>query len=105
MQIVIEIDEKDYKDTLDGCFNITAFQNAIRYHSIPLPEHHGRLGDLDALEKFVIEKYSEGEQLAIDVSDVPTIIPATAKTLFDKMEEEFGKDWDIPKQTATKEGE
>jgi len=81
----------------------------------PLPEHHGRLIDADKY----IENMHKTEWLGDDVKDeyleeisvdtfneiTPTIIPATAKTLFDKMEEEFGKDWDVPKQTVTKEGE
>ena len=39
----------------------------------------------------------------VSIDTAPTIIPTVAKTLFDKMEEEFGKDWDAPKQATTEE--
>lgn len=44
-----------------------------------LPKGHGRLIDADTLERYVIEKYSEGEQLAIDITDAPTIIEAESE--------------------------
>ena len=80
MQIVIEIDEKDYKDTLNGCFNITAFQNAIRYHSTPLPEHHGRLIDVEQIvyedeRRWVDDDYYRTDRVP-NINATPTIIPA-----------------------------
>ena len=36
MKIVIDIDEKEYEEALTGVFNITAFNEAISKHSIPL---------------------------------------------------------------------
>ena len=77
IQIAIEIPEdiyksKDDEDYIRMCASdiCEAFENGT-----VLPKH-GRLGDLDALEQYVIDKYSEGEQLAIDISDAPTILEA-----------------------------
>ena len=69
----------------------------------PLPEHHGDLIDRSALAG----TDSDWTVIALeDILKAPTIIPATKEeNLFDKMEKEFGKDWDAPKQTATEEGE
>ena len=50
MQIVIEIDEEEYNKALDGNFNVTAFNDAVRKYSTPLPKGHGRLIDADNLE-------------------------------------------------------
>ena len=53
MKIVIDIDELAY----EGCLLLvkagegTASDKAI-VNGTPLPEHHGRLGDLDALEEY-----------------------------------------------------
>ena len=52
MQIVIDIPDYDYKqikeyyeknDTVEAIYSYI-------YHGTPLPKHHGRMGDLDALE-------------------------------------------------------
>ena len=76
MQIVIEITDEMYQAVKDGmwCGN-ELWYNALK-NGIPIPKGHGRLIDGDELEKFVIEKYSEGEQLAIGISDAPTVIEA-----------------------------
>lgn len=54
MQVVIDILEKDYDDILNGETKASAL-NYATFHAIrngtPLPKGHGRLGDLDALEK------------------------------------------------------
>ena len=81
MQIVIDIDESlldgiksddfDFARRVVKDFQAT-IADAIKNGTV-LPKH-GRLGDLDALEQYVIDKYSEGEQLAIDISDAPTIL-------------------------------
>ena len=80
MQIVIDIPEElRIEITRIGLLRISdekigLIDRAIQCGTV-LPEH-GRLGDLDALEQYVIDKYSEGEQLAIDISDAPTILEA-----------------------------
>ena len=55
MQIVIKIPEDTYKDIIKNGF-IYDEDNEVVTHAIqngtPLPEHHGRLGDLDALEEY-----------------------------------------------------
>lgn len=58
---------------------------------VPLPEGHGRLGDLDALEyeiNYAIEKYWDGgdygyylaEDALTDIRFAPTIVPAEGGT-------------------------
>lgn len=51
MQIVIKISDEDYKAIAKGYLPFGAIADAIR-NGTPLPEHHGRLGDLDALEEY-----------------------------------------------------
>ena len=55
MQIVIEIDENLYTRLFDNGGDdydyAVDMATAIR-KGTPLPEHHGRLGDLDALEEY-----------------------------------------------------
>ena len=56
MQIVIDIDDDMYKSVVSndayvlGDVDLILIENAIA-NGTPLPEHHGRLGDLDALEE------------------------------------------------------
>jgi hypothetical protein len=55
MKIVIEIDEEDWKDINDIHFIREDLKFKIGktiMKGTPLPEHHGRLGDLDALEEY-----------------------------------------------------
>lgn len=66
MQIVIDIDEKlynyiqtdEYNEHLDKRFDYQ-IRFAVK-DSIPLPKEHGRLGDLDALEKEMINGIKAG---------------------------------------------
>ena len=57
MQIVIDIDDDMYKSVANndayvlGDVDWILLENAIA-NGTPLPEHHGRLGDLDALEEY-----------------------------------------------------
>ena len=55
MEIVIDIDEEDWEDIN----NIHFIREDLKFKigkaimkGTPLPEHHGRLGDLDALEEY-----------------------------------------------------
>lgn len=50
MQLVIDIPEKIYNDIRTKNEHGIIF-NAVK-NGTPLPEHHGRLGDLDALEEY-----------------------------------------------------
>ena len=55
MKIVIEIDEEDWKDINDIHFireDLKFKIGKVIMKGTPLPEHHGRLGDLDALEEY-----------------------------------------------------
>ena len=85
MQIVIEIDEEDYKriqDTSDVFNSLTSRTYSAIRNGTPLPENHGRLIDADALEG---EPYlmSEGNGMYrtvigyFRVEDAPTIIEGT----------------------------
>lgn len=61
MKIVIEIPEEEYefckKQYDTECLDVLMI--AVKYGT-PLPEHHGRLGDLDALEKDMINGIKAG---------------------------------------------
>ena len=78
MQIVIDIDEHIYKQimadskvyVLDNEVDRILIENAI-YNGTPLPEHHGRLIDADAIQKCQIDNY--GQELKI-IDNAPTII-------------------------------
>ena len=82
MEIVIDIPEESYKATCDGCMLPPDVENVVQgiKNGIPLPEHHGRLIDADAL----LDKkqdYGEGQMklILIDpyyVRKAPTIIEA-----------------------------
>ena len=56
MKIVIKIDDDAYKDLIQTGENtinlgvLLALREAVK-NGTPIPEHHGRLGDLDALEE------------------------------------------------------
>ena len=117
IELVIKIPEEQYDLILKSDIGATSVfvSKECMMHSIkngtPLPEHHSDLIDRsELLKKEVWGSFGEiGDDapcvFKADIEEAPTIIPATDKTLFDKMEEEFGKDWDVPKRTSTKEGD
>lgn len=53
MEIVIKIPKEDYERMKEKSMfgRVDVWKNAIK-NGTPLPEHHGRLGDLDALEEY-----------------------------------------------------
>ena len=90
MQIVIDIDEEDYKfvkkQVADG---ITNPLKVCIANGTPLPKEHGRLGDLDKLEREMyhkafetdtdLQKWDSGcwiryKMFEIALVDAPTII-------------------------------
>ena len=92
MKIVINIDEELYNyiqtEGYDGHLD-RRFDYQIRFavkNGTPLPEHHGRLGDLDKLEKEMNDyiksiplPYHEAERLVLLMNhfdDAPTIVEA-----------------------------
>lgn len=120
MKLLVEISEKDF--TLIRSVNnlnlLLLAESRVMLavkNGTPLPEHHSDLIERSSLDVDSLDR-AYGPNCELDfgrlytqdviemIEKAPAIIPATAKTLFDKMEEEFGKDWDVPKQTATKEG-
>lgn len=110
IELMIKIPEEQYNLILKsdiGATSVFVSKEGMMYaikNDTLLPEYHGDLVDRNYLIK-KIEKciYRVDRICADDIYYAPTIIPATAKTLLDKMEEEFGKDWDAPKQTTTEE--
>lgn len=59
MKIVIDIDDEDYKQIQDinSAFNgFTARLYSTIRKGTPLPEHHGRLIDADAFQKYCFNK-------------------------------------------------
>ena len=79
MQIVIDIPEYVYCDiqAYKTIFSdkIESVSKAI-IDGVLLPKGHGDLIDADQLYDYIVDKYSEGEQLAIDILDAPTVIEA-----------------------------
>ncbi|MEE3309445.1 hypothetical protein [Sharpea azabuensis] len=84
MQIVIDIDEHIYKQimadsevyVLDNEVDRILIENAI-YNGTPLPEHHGRLIDSEALGNYFWDNRSklfEYKDLQIAIDNAPTII-------------------------------
>lgn len=76
MKIVIDIDDDMYKSVVNndayvlGDADWILFENAIA-NGTPLPKHHGRLGDLDAIQKYQIDTF--GQRLLV-IDTAPTII-------------------------------
>lgn len=74
MQIIIDIDEEDYDDIMNGETKASALNwsifNSIR-NGVPLPKGHGDLIDRNELKK-VINQFECYDQ----VLDAPTIIEA-----------------------------
>ena len=79
IELVIKISEENYNIIKNYKAPMSWAEHVIK-NGTPLPKGHGRLIDVDRLYDFVCEKYSEGEQLAIDISDAPTIIEAEEVT-------------------------
>lgn len=81
-------------DNVEGCEVIIRIQpngevlNAHKFHigatAIPLPEGHGRLGDLDALMPDFVkarwEFFSDGDTFLRLLKNAPTIVPAEGGT-------------------------
>ena len=74
MKLVIDIPEEMHEQIMNGYVPLGI--SKYLKNGTPLPKGHGRLIDADALYEYVADKYSEGEQLAIDITDAPTIIEA-----------------------------
>lgn len=79
MKIVIDIHEKDYQAIKSGYLPFGAIAYAIA-NGTPLPEHHGRLIDADALYKSSRLCHTEEDGTACvewrEINDAPTIIEA-----------------------------
>ena len=72
MRLVIDIPDRMYDTVKDGTY-CGSLYNELK-NGIPLPKGHGRLIDADQLYDYIVDEYSEGEQLAIDILDAPTVI-------------------------------
>lgn len=86
MQIVIDINEEDYKALKQGLVHFTVFDVIkVIMNGVPLPKRHGRLIDADKLNNkkkyqfqtvFGIFPKSEWFIKVDDLRDAPTVIPA-----------------------------
>lgn len=102
MQIVIELDEEEFKDFVDNGRDIPLNHLCgALYHGTPLPKGHGRLIDADEFGKRLMDarsyylgekadgfdlRFAAGLKSAVErLVDAPTIIPA------DKEESEWHK--------------
>ena len=91
MQLVIEIPEEEYNTRqlvhYFGCYSNKL--DLVIYNGTPLPEHHGRIGDLDAVMSDINNNINEMTNIgiAIDgeylwgklndaIDNAPTIIEA-----------------------------
>lgn len=97
MQVVINIDKDLYEMCRDSLGDEDNIEGIIA-NGTPLPKGHGRLGDLDALEKLCIEHeignsafdnspiieqghYSDGDCIWKPLFDfAPTVIPADTES-------------------------
>lgn len=66
MQLVIDIPDEIYKKYMDDRIRVTDVLHAVR-HGKPLPEHHGRLVDADAIPRHLVRDIDE-------IDKQPTII-------------------------------
>lgn len=77
MKIVIDIREEDYKAIAKCYLPYGAIADAIK-NGTPLPEHHGRLIDADALYELSRLCHTEEDGTACvewrEINDAPTII-------------------------------
>lgn len=81
MQIVIDIDDDDYRKVQDGRASVSIMRKAIK-NGTPLPKGHGRLIDADAITKdlntfqdaFTI--FTDGTYKMAICCKAPTIIEA-----------------------------
>ena len=67
----------DVRDRVTSCWIKT--EKGEKCPLVPLPEGHGRLGDLEELETTVIDAIEEGFNAAdvlLDIRFAPTIVPA-----------------------------
>lgn len=71
MKLIVDIPYETYKDYMTDRIKTTEVLQAVR-HGQPLPKHHGRLGDLDELERKMTEyirtlplAYDEAKQIVL----------------------------------------
>ena len=84
MKLIIDIHEKDYQAIKNGHIPFSVLD--VITNGTPLPKGHGRLGDLDKLEKEMNDyiksiplPYHEAERLVLLMNhfdDAPTIVEA-----------------------------
>lgn len=86
MELVIKIDEYVYKDLIQTGENtihlgtLLDLRNCVRSGK-PLPKGHGRLGDLDELEKEIVNgikagNYEEGYEKYAHINDMDDCVDA-----------------------------
>lgn len=95
MQIVIEIDDDRYEKIINNEVYAPLDICVALYNGTPLPEHHGRLGDLDVLEAEMINgikagNYEEGYEEYAHINDMDDCIECVkyAPTIIEGSESE-----------------
>jgi hypothetical protein len=75
IEIVIKIEEETYNRIMNGWMPLHKTVNLMEnvQKGTPLPEHHGRLIDADAIQKYQIDTF--GKRLLV-IDTAPTIIEA-----------------------------
>ena len=75
IELVIKIEEETYNRIMNGWMPLHKAVNLMEnvQKGTPLPEHHGRLIDADAIQKYQIDTYGQGLKI---IDDAPTIIGA-----------------------------
>lgn len=101
MKIVIEIDDELYEEILSRKYSKTKLEKAVA-DGEPLPEGHGRLGDLDALETEMINgiyagNFEEGYETFAHINDMDDCVDCVryADTIIEA---------DVPDTDAVKKG-
>lgn len=79
IEIVIKIPEEQYEMIQNISNLISADANQLIRDGTPLPKGHGRLGDLDALEKEIVNgikagNYEEGYETFAHINDMDDCI-------------------------------
>jgi len=69
MKLIVDIHERDYQSMKNGHIPFSVLDALM--NGTPLPEHHGRLIDADAIQKYQIDTF--GKRLLV-IDTAPTII-------------------------------
>ena len=74
IELLIKIDEEEY-EIIKACTSFMSWAEYLIKNGTPLPKGHGRLGDLDALEKEIVNgikagNYEEGYETFAHINNM-----------------------------------